>query len=123
MTREPEFQVFDNPDAFLTCNKDPSKALCDFYRETRGPKDTRPPSLDRCNPACSNIAHTDQHIANARAEIARLQAEAKDPLTPIPLAQRLKQAWVRWRRSSSATSATAPRPAAGGRDRGQRDGT
>jgi hypothetical protein len=91
LTRDPEFQVFDNPDAFLTCNKDPSKALCDPDRASRGPKDNRPPSLDRCNPACANVARTDQHIAQARAEIARLRAEAEDPLTSIPLAERLRQ--------------------------------
>lgn len=91
MTRNPQFQVFDNPDAFLTCDKDPAEALCDPDRGTRGPMDNRPPSLDRCNPACANVARTDTHIADARAEIARLHAEADDPLTATPLAQRLRQ--------------------------------
>src|SRR6266498_1831141 len=35
LLHEPEFQVFDNPDAFLTCNKDPAKALCDPDRATQ----------------------------------------------------------------------------------------
>ena len=91
LTRDPQFQVFDNPDAFLTCNKDPAKALCDPDRGTRDPTDNRPPSLDRCNPACANVARTGNHIADARAEIARLRAEASDPLTAIPLAERLRQ--------------------------------
>ena len=91
LLHEPEFQVFDNPDAFLTCNKDPAKALCDPDRAIRGPKDTRPPSLDRCQPACANIARTDEHITRARAEVTRLQGDVADPLTPLPLRIRLEQ--------------------------------
>jgi hypothetical protein len=91
LLHEPEFQVFDNPDAFLTCNKDPAKALCDPDRATRRPTDNRPPSLDRCNPACANIARTDEHIAHAHAEITRLHGEVADPLTPLPLRTRLEQ--------------------------------
>ncbi len=91
LLHEPEFQVFDNPDAFLTCNKDPAKALCDPDRATRGPTDNRPPSLDRCQPACANIARTDQHIAHARHQVTRLQGEVADPLTPVPLRTRLEQ--------------------------------
>src|SRR6266498_4593612 len=60
-------------------------------RATRAPKDTRPPSLDRCNPACANIARTDQHIADARVEVARLRRDVADPLTPLPLRARLEQ--------------------------------
>jgi hypothetical protein len=90
LLHEPEFQVFDNSDAFLTCNKDPEKALCDPDRATRGPKDNRPPSLDRCNPACANIARTDRHISQANAEITHLQNDIADPLTPIPLRSRLE---------------------------------
>ncbi|MFI6031578.1 hypothetical protein [Amycolatopsis magusensis] len=91
LPHEPEFQVFDNPEAFLTCNKDPEKALCDPERATRGRAEHRPPSLDRCHPACANIARTDQHIDQARAELDRLEAEAADPLTPAPLRFRLTQ--------------------------------
>ena len=91
LLHEPEFQVFDNPDAFLACNKDPAKALCDPDRATRSPRDARPPSLDRCNPACANIARTDHHVAAARTEVARLRGETADPLTPLPLRARLEQ--------------------------------
>jgi hypothetical protein len=44
--------VYDNPDAFLTCNHDPSKALCRPGRTSR----KMPPAIERCDPACANIA-------------------------------------------------------------------
>ena len=47
------------------------------------------PALDRCNPACANIARTDEHITALTAEIARLRAESASPLLPGPIRQRL----------------------------------
>ncbi len=88
--REPEFQVYDNPAAFLTCNNDPSKALCHPDRALGGQRD-RPPATDRCDPACSNISRTDQHITRLRLEITRLAEEAASPLTPIPIQRRHRQ--------------------------------
>jgi hypothetical protein len=88
---DPDFQVYDNPDAFLTCNKDPDKALCDPERGRRRAGPAVPPTLDRCNPACANIARTDSHMRDAALEIKELQAEADDPLTPWPLAERNRQ--------------------------------
>jgi hypothetical protein len=88
---EPRFQVYDHPDAFLTCNYDPAKALCDPQRATRRPASERSPSLDRCRSECANIARTDRHIDALRAEIARLASETASPLTPQPLRDRLAQ--------------------------------
>ena len=88
---DPQFQVFDHPDAFLTCNKDPDKALCDPQRGKRPAARHTPPALDRCEPACANIARTDTHMNAAQAEIDQLQAEIADPLTPQPLAARQRQ--------------------------------
>lgn len=87
---EPEFNVYDNPDAFLTCNNDPTKALCHPER-TRRTKRIRPPATDRCDPACANIARTDTHIQLLQTEIANLSEEVTSPLTPTPLRERLKQ--------------------------------
>ncbi|MFI7708273.1 hypothetical protein [Nonomuraea sp. NPDC049480] len=87
---EPQFHVYDNPEAFLTCNNDPSKALCHPERAGRA-KRNLPPSIDRCDPACANIARTDTHVAALQQEIARLEAEIADRLTPTPLRERLKQ--------------------------------
>ncbi|WP_239312517.1 hypothetical protein [Frankia sp. Cj3] len=86
----PQFHVYDNPDAFLTCNYDPAKALCHPER-TRPASRTRPPAIDRCDPACANIARTDTHIANLREEIRRHVGEVDEPATPSPLRERLRQ--------------------------------
>jgi hypothetical protein len=85
---EPLFQVYDNPQAFLTCNYDPTKALCDPDRDSRRQARRAQPSLDRCDAACANIARTDTHIDLARREAARRQILISDPLTPQPLRER-----------------------------------
>jgi hypothetical protein len=88
---EPEFNIYDNPEAFLTCNNDPAKALCHPERTGRSSKQNRPPATDRCDPACANIARTDTHVRNLRTEIANLTEESRSPLAPIPLRERVKQ--------------------------------
>lgn len=90
LLEEPRFQVFDSPEAFLTCNYDPGKALCHEEGSRKGSSNLAP-AVDRCDPACVNIARTDQHITALRAEIVKLTAEAADPLTPLPLAARILQ--------------------------------
>ena len=86
----PQFHVYDNPEAFLTCNYDPSKALCHPDRTHPSGRSTSP-AIDRCDPACANIARTDTHIAALRSEIARLREEIVEPATPMPLRERLGQ--------------------------------
>jgi len=51
---DPALQIHDNPRAFLACNYDPAKALCHPGRAAA--KAAAHPDLDRCNPACANIA-------------------------------------------------------------------
>ena len=85
-----ELNVYDNPQAFLTCNYDPAKALCHAERAAKRATGTAP-AIDRCNPACANIARTDSHIGLLRTEIAKLAEEAASPLTPAPLRERLAQ--------------------------------
>ncbi len=87
---EPRFNIYDNPEAFLTCNNDPAKALCHIGRIDRAHR-VRPPAVDRCDPACSNIARTDTHITRLHAEITQLGQEIASPLTPTPLRERLRQ--------------------------------
>ena len=87
---QPQFNVYDNPEAFLTCNNDPAKAMCHPER-IRGSRRDLPPAIDRCDPACTNIARTDTHIRKLREEIIQLNEEITSPLTPIPLRERLKQ--------------------------------
>jgi hypothetical protein len=90
LLREPEFHVYDNPQAFLTCNNDPAKALCHPDRTLSSTRE-RPPAIDRCDPACSNISRTDEHINRLRLEIARLAEDAVNPLTPVPMQRRNRQ--------------------------------
>jgi hypothetical protein len=84
---DPALQVHDSPAAFLACNYDPAKALCHPDREVGNTAGH--PALDRCDPACANIARTDEHITALTAEIARLRAESASPLLPGPIRQRL----------------------------------
>lgn len=91
LLEEPEFHIYDNPNAFLTCNHDPAKALCHPERTPRATSRVLPPAIDRCDPACANIARTDTHIDNLRSEIAELADQAASSLTPVPLKERLKQ--------------------------------
>ncbi|MBC6458284.1 hypothetical protein [Actinomadura sp. HBU206391] len=86
---EPRFNIYDNPEAFLTCNNDPAKALCHPDRTSPGGSRDRPPAIDRCDPACGNIARTDSHIQSLQAEITQLTEEIASSLTPIPLRGRL----------------------------------
>lgn len=91
LLEEPEFHVYDNPVAFLTCNHDPSKALCHPERTRRTANRVLPPAIDRCDPACANIARTDTHIDHLQREIIELVEQVTSPLTPVPLKERLKQ--------------------------------
>ncbi|PZT87690.1 MAG: integrase [Citromicrobium sp.] len=86
----PQFHVYDNPEAFLTCNYDPAKALCHPGRASL-PGTLKTPAIDRCDPACANVARTDAHIDALRGEIARLRDEIVEPITPMPLRERLGQ--------------------------------
>jgi hypothetical protein len=57
---------------------------------TRGSRRDLPPAIDRCDPACANIARTDAHMGKLREEITQLNEEITSPLTPIPLRERLR---------------------------------
>ena len=83
--RNPSLAVHDNPHAFLMCVYNRDKALCHRV----GTRDT--PTLDRCVPACANIARTDQHAAQLSAQAEDLEKQAASELVPGPLADRLRQ--------------------------------
>lgn len=76
----PQLAVYDNPSTLLMCVYKRDKALC--HRDI---KDT--PSLDRCVPACTNIARTDQHAVGLRRRAAALDQRAAH--VPGPLGERL----------------------------------
>jgi hypothetical protein len=87
----PRLQVFDHPQALLTCNHDPLKALCDPNRGKSGGQPQRTPSQDRCHSACANISRTDTHVERVQAEVDRIDAEIIDAMVPLPIQQRLRQ--------------------------------
>jgi hypothetical protein len=88
LLNDPRLHIHDNSRAFLACAYDPAKALCHPDRAGRG---NDQPRLDRCNPACANIARTDEHITALTTETVRLRAEIANPLTPQPIRERLAQ--------------------------------
>jgi hypothetical protein len=80
--------VFENADAYLTCNYDPRRALCN--PDNAGESTAATPSLDRCQAACPNIARTDSQVQQLRAEAERLLGQADAALTPQPVGDRLR---------------------------------
>ncbi|GFG71477.1 hypothetical protein [Mycolicibacter senuensis] len=86
----PQLRIYDNPQQFVTCCYDQSKALCHPDRQTAA-NELRSPDVSHCQPGCGNIARTDENIAQVEDAIARHEAEIASPTTPIPLRRRLQQ--------------------------------
>jgi hypothetical protein len=86
----PRLQVFDHDQALLACNYNPTTALCHPARGNPRHPATRTPSYDRCQAGCPNIARTDTHIARARVETERLDAELATGANPGPIQLRLQ---------------------------------
>jgi hypothetical protein len=80
-------KFYDNPQSYLACMFDTTKALCQSGRSLSAASE---PKLDKCQPNCPNVARTDQHIAELKKEVGRLRLEAESPVTPVPLALRLR---------------------------------
>jgi hypothetical protein len=85
---DPTLTVFENASAYLTCNYDPAKALCN--PDNGSTSRSRAPSLDRCQSSCPNIARTDRDATQLRIKAKQLQRQADSPATPGPLAERLR---------------------------------
>lgn len=86
----PQLRIYDNPQQFVTCCYDQSKALCHPDRET-ATSQLRSPDVSHCQPGCGNIARTDENIAQIRDAIAQHKSEIASPTTPAPLRRRLQQ--------------------------------
>lgn len=84
---DPTLNVFENKEAFLFCNYDRAKALC---QPGRGGK-SETPSLDRCKVNCANIARTDDHARQLREAADSLGQQAASGVVPEPLADRLQE--------------------------------
>jgi hypothetical protein len=86
----PQLRIYDNPQQFVTCCYDQSKALCHPDRQVTA-NELRSPDVSHCQTGCGNIARTDQNVTQIRDAIAQHQAEIASPTTPIPLRGRLEQ--------------------------------
>ncbi|WP_415853487.1 hypothetical protein [Sinomonas sp. G460-2] len=82
LLQNPSLTVYENPTAMLMCVYRPDRALCHRVTERDSPR------LDRCVPACANIARTDGHAQLLRQEAESLEAQAAH--SPEPLGHRLK---------------------------------
>ncbi|RKM73926.1 hypothetical protein COO55_18905 [Rhodococcus opacus] len=85
----PQFHVYDNPESVPHLQLRSSQSA--LPPRPHPPGRSKSPAVDRCDPACANIARTDTHIAALRSEIARLRKEVVEPATPMPLRERLGQ--------------------------------
>ncbi|MGW0917134.1 integrase, partial [Streptomyces sp. NPDC002784] len=78
----PHLTVYDNPNALLMCVYKPDTALCHRTPAQAAPR------LDRCMPACANIARTDNHARQLLDKAQQL--EQRVAYLPAPLAERLR---------------------------------
>ncbi|MFD4659677.1 integrase [Kitasatospora sp. NPDC058444] len=83
--------VHDNPQAFLMCVYQRDRALCHRTDITDAPR------LDRCRPACANIARTDRHADDLVRHAQTLEKQAASHAVPGPLADRLASRAARLR--------------------------
>lgn len=81
----PALTVYDNPHAFLMCVYNRDRALCQQIDTADAPR------LDRCRPACANIARTDRHADDLVQHMQALENQAASEAVPGPLADRLAQ--------------------------------
>ncbi|GAA2733813.1 hypothetical protein [Actinocorallia aurantiaca] len=82
---DPTLNVFENKQAYLFCNWDRSKALCEVGRSA-----SDAPSLDRCQSACANIARTDAHADQMEAASSTLLEQVSSGMLPPPIADRIQ---------------------------------
>ena len=90
LLKNPNLQVYDNPEQHLACCYDESQALCHPGNERR-PRIGQSPDLLRCDPRCANTVRTDSHMAGLSEEVESLEAQIASPITPVPMRIRLGQ--------------------------------
>lgn len=86
LLKNPKLRIFDNGIQPVACCYDATKALCHPGNQ-RTPNVRHGPNLTHCDSRCGNVARTDAHIADIRAEIGQLKEQRSSPLTPQPMQQ------------------------------------
>ncbi len=111
LRNNPRLQIFEDPEALLTCNLDPYKALCDPDLAKGTKPSMRTPNWNRCSPACANISRTDTHIQRAREQLSECDTDCADPHLPHPIRRRLELCCASREKIIQAHEAAAGRPA------------
>lgn len=78
LVRDPALQVFEG--WAMSCVFDRDKALC--WKKVKALDAVAEPNFGRCDPACRNIARTDDDMTEIESRIALLQQTLDDPLCP-----------------------------------------
>lgn len=79
---DPDLRIFANPSQMSLCVYKSSTAMCAGT--------DKEPDRGACEASCGNHARTDVQIEEMRMDRQRLATEAASPLTPMPLADRLR---------------------------------
>ena len=90
LLKNPNLQVYDNPQQHLACCYNESQALCHPSNDRR-PGIEQSPDLLRCDPRCANAARTDSHMAALGEEVKHLEAQIALSMAPVPMQVRLGQ--------------------------------
>ena len=88
LRRDPRLRIFENGKQCLACVYDQKQALCHPDRDKGKATLMTSPDPSRCQPACGNIARTDLHIKQVKAEIVQLKKNAESLMSPEPMRQR-----------------------------------
>lgn len=98
LLQNPSLTVYENPSAMLMCVYKPDRALCNRIAERETPR------LDRCVPACANMARTDGHAHLMRRQADSLEEQALH--SPEPLGHRLRARAARLREEADQHART-----------------
>ena len=105
----PQFHVYDNPDAFLTCNYDPTKALCHPER-IDAPGRSIPPAIDQCDSALRTSRAPTPTSLHSAARSPGSERKSPSPPPRCRCANASVSEQPTWTGSSSSTRRRGSRP-------------
>lgn len=85
-----QFRIYQNPDLFVICNFDPSKAQCLNPQSQSENSNSVQPRLAKCKSFCANIARTDSLVDQAEIKTDQLDKIASSPDTVPFIRDRLR---------------------------------